>query len=91
MDEEDYFYHVEGIDQAFVTEKSRRLLSSKLAPIVTHVLEIDIRIIDVRDIYGHAFHARSKKGYDKLLFNFTSRLKFSVSYNDHQVLAINLT
>ena len=81
MTEEADYFHIEGTDQAYITQKASDLLISKLIHFRFSIVGIHIHGIDIKDIFGHAFHCHNKDGNELIIFNFTCHLNIIIYMN----------
>lgn len=77
-DDDELLFHVEGCDQAFVTERAKNLLVDKMAPFRFIMVGCIIDASEVHDIYGHAFHCCNEEGREMVVFHFTVHINFCV-------------
>jgi hypothetical protein len=77
-DDDELLFHIEGCDQAFVTQRARNLLEEKLAPFRFVMVGNIVDATEVHDIYGHAFHCCNEDGKDVIVFHFTAHLSFTI-------------
>ena len=90
-----------GTDQHFITERCKEVLVERICPLKLKQLGVFVELVEVHDVFGHAFHCVDRIGREKIIFNFTMLIDFRVLVEDRnageakwyngQVLLKNLT
>lgn len=86
--DEDHYFHIDGTDQAFVTQKAIDLLRTKLCHFIFSIVGIIIEANDVHDVYGHAFHCTDSAGHERIVFNLTSHMNFRIIMDEHSYYGV---